>query len=91
MLLGAWIPGDPGRALVGSGAIFFFPFLIVSIATQFGIGFLINAKPKRTESKGQLVWTLGLIAIGLIWLLMIGFTCIAVTFTILNPEQASEA
>lgn len=87
MLLGAWIPGRPGRALVGSGAIFFFPLLIVSIATQFGINFLISAKPKRTESKGKLVWILGLIGIGLLWIVMIGFTCLAVLVAIVDEEQ----
>lgn len=89
MLSGAWVPGRVGRALSGSGAVFFFPLLICSIATQFGVNFLVNARPKRTESSGKLLWTLGLVAIGFIWLAMIGFTCLVVFVTMLDGEQVN--
>ncbi len=75
LLLGAWIPGEPGLALVGMGALLFLPLLVCSLATQFGMNFLISATPKRTESNGKLVWSIGLITLGLLWLGLLGFIC----------------
>ncbi len=84
MLIGTWIGGDTGDALIGSGAIFFFPLLICSIASQFGVSFLINSRPKRPETKSNLLWNLGLVGLGILWLGMLGFTCLAVAVVGMN-------
>ena len=77
-LSGHFIGGNIGDVLGGCGVFFFQPFVYASLATQFGVGFLTSAQPRRGGSSGRLVWIIGGIVLAVLALGMVGFTGLAV-------------
>lgn len=78
LAVGTFVGGDSGKAIAGSGLVFFYPLVITSLALQFGMSFFVNARPRRDGSTGKLVWVIGGFLLALLAVIMIGFTAFAV-------------
>lgn len=88
MVLGAFLAGEVGKVLAGIGVLLFLPLAVCSVITQFATSYFVSARPKKTQSKGQMLWVLGWIGLCIMWLGMIGFTALLVTITALKNTPA---
>lgn len=88
--VGYLTPKPYGIGFAAAGISPFYPFVIASVATQIGGGFLTSVHPTRGSSAESTVWIAGITILCLLACLLLGWLALMLIYVSSDPDVLNE-